>query len=434
MSAIAKVLAGIGHEVSGSDMRGGATLDRLADFGVTTHTGHKPEVAAAADLVVASSAVPEGDPELKAAREAGIQVWGRPQLLEALTKRLPTIGATGTHGKTTTTALMIAALRGAGEDPSFIVGGEIAGLNTNGHLGDENLLVIEADEAFRTFERLRLEGLIITNVEPEHVEHFGSERALLESFEMVARGVEGPVLCCLDDPGSAAVAASAETLTYGTALEADWQIKDLSSSSGGTTFTLARGEREWMVRISRPGFHIARNAAGALALLGELGYDLDAAISGLESFRGISRRWEHRGTVDGVMLIDDYAHHPTEVAATLDASLGVVPGKVWAVFQPHLYTRTERFAHEFGKALCAADVAVVTDIYGSREEPVPGVTGALVADAVRGCGGEVHYVAHKSELAAFLAARVGAGDLVLTMGAGDITLLPTELASRLATR
>ena len=434
MSAIAKVLAGIGHIVSGSDLRGGATLDRLADFGISIHTGHRPEIAAAAELVVASSAVPDADPELVAAREAGIQVWRRPELLQALTGRLPTIGATGTHGKTTTTALLIAALRAAGEDPSFIVGGDISELNTNGHFGSEDLLVIEADEAFRTFEHLDLKGLVVTNVEPEHVEHFGSEQELMQSFVTVARNVAGPVVACSDDPGSLYVAKETDSVTYGTSPDADWRMVGVEAVEAGIKFSLVGKDHEISVRLLRPGIHAARNAAGALALVGELGHDLLAGAEGIAAFRGIARRWEHRGTVSGVMLVDDYAHHPTEVAATLEAARGVVAGRIWAVFQPHLFSRTERFQLEFGRALCAADVVVVTDVYGSREEPVPGVTGSLVADAARQCAGEVHYVQHKSDLAEFLIARVEPGDLVLTMGAGDITLLATEMASRLAER
>ncbi|MEE8491078.1 MAG: UDP-N-acetylmuramate--L-alanine ligase [Acidimicrobiia bacterium] len=434
MSAIAKVLVGIGHTVSGSDLRGGATLDRLADFGIATHTGHRPEVAAAADLVVASSAVPDHDPEVRAAREAGKQVWGRPQLLEAITKRIPSIGATGTHGKTTTTALLVASLRATGAEPSFIVGGDIAELNTNGHFGSEELLVIEADEAFRTFEHLRLEGLVVTNVEPEHLEHFGTEQDLLDSFVSVASSVDGPVVACADDSGSMEVVRRTDALSYGLSAEARYRIDDLESFQGGSRFVLHGPGLTQPVVVSMPGTHVAQNAAGALALIAELGFDVPAATEGIASFKGVGRRWEHRGTVAGVMLVDDYAHHPTEVAATLQAARGVVPGRVWAVFQPHLYSRTERFQREFGRALSDADVAVVTDIYGSREVPVPGVTGALVADSVREYGGTVHYVAHKAELADFLADRVGDGDLVLTMGAGDITLLPRELAARLAER
>ncbi|HEY6628370.1 MAG TPA: UDP-N-acetylmuramate--L-alanine ligase [Acidimicrobiia bacterium] len=432
MSAIARVLIGMGHHVSGSDLRGGSTLDRLADVGVETHTGHHPEVVASADLVVASSAVPDDDPELAAASTAGISIWRRPRLLEEMTHLWPTIGATGTHGKTTTTALLITALRAAGVDPSFIVGGDLADLGTNGHYGTDPLLVLEADEAFRTFESLALVGLVVTNVEPEHVEHFGSSEELLETFVGVAASVEGPVVACLDDDGSAEVARRVGAVTYGLDPAAMWRITDFTPAAGGSRFTLSGPGRSAEVQLRRPGLHNARNAAGALALLSTLGYDLQACVHGLGEFHGVGRRWEHRGVVAGVTLIDDYAHHPTEVAATLSASAGVVPGRVWAVFQPHLYSRTERLQDEFGEALSAADVVVVTDVYGSREEPVPGITGELVAEAVGRRGGEVHYVAHKADLARFLVDRVSEGDLVLTMGAGDITLLPSELASMLA--
>jgi len=432
MSAIARVLAGMGHLVSGTDLRGGSTLDRLGDFGVETYAGHHPEVVSSVDVVVASSAVPDSDPELIAAAAAGIPVWRRPRLLAALTGLIPTIGATGTHGKTTTTALLISGLRAAGVDPSFIVGGDLADLGTNGHFGEDPLLILEADEAFRTFESLDLVGLVVTNVEPEHVEHFGSSDELLETFVSVASRVKGPVVACIDDVGSADVAARTGAITYGLDSSAMWRIREFTPAQGGCRFVLSGPDAEVEVLLRRPGMHNAQNAAGALSLLATLGHDLRACADGLAGFHGVGRRWEHRGVVAGVTLIDDYAHHPTEVAATLSASVGLVPGRVWAVFQPHLYSRTERLQDEFGEALSAADVVVVTDVYGSREEPVPGVTGELVADAVRRRGREVHYVAHKTDLARYLVDRVAAGDLVLTMGAGDITVLPTELAAMLA--
>lgn len=434
MSAIAKVLAGMGHVVSGSDLRGGSTLDRLEDFGVSTYAGHHPEAARAADLVVASSAVPESDPELVAAIEAGVPVWRRPDLLAALTAGITTIGATGTHGKTTTTALLISALRAAGEDPSFIIGGDLVDWNTNGHHGSDPLLVIEADEAFRTFESLDLQGLIVTNVESEHLEHFGTEVDLIDSFVGVARAVSGPVVVCADDPGSSEVGRRADAITYGRENGADWRIVDLVGHEGGSRFELVGPGQRAHVILSRPGTHVARNAAGALALLGTMGRDIEAAALGLASFRGVARRWEQRGTVSGVSLVDDYAHHPTEVAATVEVALALTRGRVWAVFQPHLFTRTARFHEEFASALSPAHEVVLTDVYGSREEPVPGVTGELVAESARRLGASVHYVPHRADLAPFLAERVSDGDLVLTMGAGDVTLVPTELAKLLAER
>ena len=221
MSALAKILVALGHEVSGSDLRGGASLQGLSEIGVSVFAGHNPEVAVTADLVVASSAVPEFDEELEAARASQVPVWRRPELLGALTTNYRTIGATGTHGKTTTTALMITALWSLGVDPSFVVGGELTDVGTNGHLGTDDLLVLEADEAFRTFESINLDGLVVTNIEPEHVEHFGTEQDLHDSFVSVARSVNGPVVVCLDDAGAATLAEQTGAITYGQAESAD---------------------------------------------------------------------------------------------------------------------------------------------------------------------------------------------------------------------
>ncbi|HZD22115.1 MAG TPA: UDP-N-acetylmuramate--L-alanine ligase [Acidimicrobiia bacterium] len=433
MSAIAKLLLGRGHQLSGSDLKAGAALEALADLDIETYVGHHPEAVDDAALVVASSAVPDYDEELEAARHAGIPVWRRPELLEAITAEQPSIGVTGTHGKTTTTAMLITILSQLGEDPSFVVGGDLVDVGTNGHAGNDDLLVLEADEAFRTFESLHLRGLVVTNVEYEHVDHFDSADDLVLSFINVADRVDGPVVACLDDPGSGRVGSQTGAITYGLDADADWRISELSHGSGSVSFRLDGPHRTSHVSVLQPGTHVALNAAGALALVSELGRDLNDSAEALAAFRGVGRRWEHKGTVDGVMLYDDYAHHPTEVTAVLAAARSAGPGRLWAVFQPHLYSRTERFASEFGRALAAADVVVVTDVFGAREEPVPGITGELVADAARKAGAVVHYVPHRLDLAEFLAPRVESGDLVISLGAGDITLLHTELVPLLGT-
>lgn len=432
MSALARILNGLGHEVSGTDLRGGVVLEDLGDIGIEIATGHHPEMAVAADLVVASSAVPEHDEELVAAAARSVPVWRRPELLERLTAGIPTIAATGTHGKTTTTGMLVMALMADGVDPSFIIGGDLAALGTNGHLGDDDLLVLEADEAFRTFESLHLTGLVVTSVEPEHLDHFGTADDLLDSFCSVAGRVAGPAVVCGDDPGAAEVARRCALPTYGQGETSTWRIIDLARSENRTTFTLEGPSGATQVSLLPPGRHVALNAAGALALGASLGHDLTRLAEGVSRFRGVARRWEHRGTVGGVMLYDDYAHHPTEVRVTLEAARETGPDRLWAVFQPHLFSRTERFAGEFGRALAFADVVVVTDVYGAREDPVPGVTGELVAEAARVAGATVHYVPHRVDLARFLASRVQPGDLVLSLGAGDITLLHTELAALLA--
>ncbi|HEY5685193.1 MAG TPA: UDP-N-acetylmuramate--L-alanine ligase [Acidimicrobiia bacterium] len=435
MNPLARLLAGRGYVVSGSDVRSSEAMARLEDLGLEVWAGHRPESVRSADLVVASSAVPDSDAELAAAGEAGVPVWRRPQLLEALTRQIPTIGPTGTHGKTSTTALMVLGARAAGLDPAFVVGGEVLSLRTNAAAGSDDLFVLEVDEAFATFESVHLEGLVVTNIEAEHLEHFGTFADLEAAFARVVRGVNGPVVVCRDDPGAARLAQRTGAITYGTSPGEGWQMTDVAMSAESVAFTLSGPAGRASVEVPRPGIHIARNAAGALALLAHKGIDIEAAARGVAGFGGVRRRFELKGVVSDVTVIDDYAHHPTEVAATLRAAAAGSHGRLWAVFQPHLYSRTERLSVDFGLALASADRVVVTDVYGAREEPRPGVTGQLVADAaVRAGAPAVDYVAHRADLAGFLAERVASGDTVITMGAGDITVVPGELLALLAAR
>ncbi len=435
MSALAKLLAGLGHAVSGSDLRGGPALEGLAALGLDTWTGHDPDRAAAADLVVASSAVPDDDDELAAARVAGTPVWRRPRLLAALTADRPAVGLAGTHGKTTTTAMTVTALRSMGLDPSFVVGGELIDAGTGAHLGDPDLFVLEADEAFGTFCDLTLRGLMITSVEADHLDHYGTLARLEDAFASVARRVRGPVVACADDAGAAELAAATGAITYGTASHADWQLEGVEPDGWAVCFTLHGEGPPLEVRVPRPGRHVARNAAGVIALLAALGYDAGAAARGLAGFAGVRRRSEVRGRFAGITVVDDYAHHPTEIAAMLAAARAGAWRTVWAVFQPHLYTRTEEFAPDLGAALAAADKVVVTDVYGAREEPLPGVTGKLVAEAAAASGAAaVDYIAACPDLAPYLAARAEPGDLVMFLGAGDITEAAGELAAILAAR
>ena len=435
MSAIAKLLSQMGKHVTGSDLKFGAALHALEELGLEVWSGSQPERIKDAQLLVCSSAVPDTDAEILRAIQLGIEVWRRPQVLAALTKMIPTIGATGTHGKTTSTAMLTEALRAAGLDPSFVVGGTLVDLGTNAHLGSDDLLVLEADEAFGTFQSLQLTGLMVTNVEDEHMDHYETRYRLDDAFTEVMRNVDGPVLACVDDPGSRKLAERTGAITYGTAPEADWIVTDIVETSESISFTLAGQGKLHPVTVSQPGMHIALDAAGALALLGELGYELGTVLGGLANFRGVARRFEHRGEVAGVTIIDDYAHHPTEVAATLRAARAGEWNRIWAVFQPHLYSRTEALYKEFGHSFAGADHVVITDVFGARETPRPGVTGELVADAAGArTDATVDYVAHRSELAEFLSERVERGDLVLSMGAGDITLLADELAPLLVAR
>jgi UDP-N-acetylmuramate--alanine ligase len=427
MSGLAKLLAQAGHSVSGSDLKPGRALGALTAAGVETWVGHRPEDAARWDLVVRSSAVPDRDPEAAAARAAGIRVWERPRLLAEMTAAMPALGISGTHGKTTTSAMAVAALRGLGRDPSFMVGGELVGLRTNAHLGERDLFVLEADEAFGTFLDLSLRGLVVTNIEADHLDYYADLAAVEEAFAAVARRVDGPVVACLDDPGAARLADRVPgSVGFGT--DAPWRVADVAPRGWGVGFTLGRGTRQWSVSVSRPGRHVASNAAAVLALVGELGLDVDAAVAGLAGFTGVRRRFEVKARSGGVTVVDDYAHHPTEVAATIAAARDAGARRVVAVFQPHRYSRTAELAAGFGPALAGADAVVVADVYAAGEAPIPGVTGRLVSEAVRRNGVAADYVPRRIDLATHVAGIAAVGDVVLVMGAGDVTLIADELA------
>jgi UDP-N-acetylmuramate--alanine ligase len=428
MSALAKIVAGLGHEVSGSDLKPGRSLDALADLGIETWVGHRPEAMARADLVVSSSAVPDGDPELRAAIEAGKTVWSRPDLLDALTSAMPAIGFTGTHGKTTSTALAVTALRGIGKDPSFIVGGELIALNTGAHLGDHDPFLVEADEAFGTFRRLHLAGLGVTNIEADHLDFYGDVAHLEEAFALVANRVRGPVVGCIDDAGVRRLAERADVIAYGTDADADWRIDDIEPQPGGVRFRLVGRRFDETVTVPRPGAHIARNATGVLALIGELGYDAARAARALAGFEGVRRRFEVRSRVGGVTVIEDYAHHPTEIAVTIGAGRSGGWKRVLVVFQPHRYSRTAELGNAFGEPLAAADHVIVTDVYSAGEIPQPGVSGRLVAEAVRAAGGSVEYVPILADVPPVITPQLTEGDVVLLLGAGDVNSIADELA------
>jgi UDP-N-acetylmuramate--alanine ligase len=431
MAPLAKVMQGLGHEVSGSDLKPGRRLYSLGDLGIDVWVGHRPERAAAVDLVVTSSAVPASDPEVVAAGAAGVPVWPRPQLLDAITALMPAIGFTGTHGKTTSTALAVTALRAVGMDPSFIVGSEMLDLNTGAHLGDRDLFVLEADEAFGTFRHLNLRGLLVTNIEADHLDYYGNVAALEEAFALVANRTSGPVVGCVDDPGVRRLAGRAPVITYGVEQDATWRLSDLADRPGGIAFRLDGPFGGMAVDVPRPGMHIARNAAGVIALLAELGFDPTQVAHGMGSCGGVRRRFEVLARVAGITIVDDYAHHPTEIGATIGAGTRTGARRVIAVFQPHRYTRTAELAPEFGEPLARADEVIVTDVFPAGETPVPGVSGRLVAEAVVAAGGVVDYIPALDAVVPALASRLGEGDLVLLLGAGDINTITPELVATL---
>lgn len=434
MSGLAKLLSQNGHDVTGSDVKPGPMLDLLADVGVVTWIGHRPEAMADVDLIVASSAVPTTDTELERAQSAGALVWRRPALLSALTRAMPTTGLAGTHGKTTSTALMVSVMRAMDSDPTFLVGGRMIGLNAGSHLGSDDRFVLEADEAFGTFRHLDLDSILVTNIEADHLDHYMTLAALEDAFAQVVSRVSGPRAACIDDPGVRRLARRTEVTTYGFDESADWVMADLEHRDGGVAFTLNHGAASYAVALPKPGVHLALNAAGVLVVLEGLGFDVTLAADALSGFQGVRRRYEIRARVAGVTIVDDYAHHPTEVAATIGAARHGTESNVVAVFQPHRYTRTADLAAHFGEPLALADTVIVTDVYAAGETPIIGVSGRIVAEAVDAAGADVSYIPRLRDVPSHVANLVGPGDTVLLLGAGDVNSIVRELTSAIRAR
>jgi UDP-N-acetylmuramate--alanine ligase len=281
-------------------------------------------------------------------------------------------------------------------------------------------LILEADEAFGTFRHLHLTGLLVTNIEADHLDHYGSVIALEEAFAQVADVTNGPVLGCVDDPGVRRLAERTSLIGYGTSPAATWRITDVASTASQVSFHLEGPDVSTGVIVPQPGPHIARNAAGVVALFGELGFDPDCLVTGLATFGGVRRRFEVKARSGGITILEDYAHHPTEVAVTLAAAREATDGRLWVVFQPHRYTRTANLAPAFGAPLSTADRVIVTDIYSAGEQPQPGVTGRIVAEAVAASGGRVDYVPRLGDVPAIVSPELEAGDTVVLMGAGDV--------------
>jgi UDP-N-acetylmuramate--alanine ligase len=445
MSGIARILVARGLSVSGSDAKDSRGLAALRALGARVDVGHAPAHLGDADTVVVSSAVRETNPELAAARAAGLLVLHRSQALAAVMAGRRAVAVAGTHGKTTTTSMLTVALQACGLDPSFAIGGELTEGGANAHDGSGDVFVAEADESDGSFLVYTPTVAIVTNVEPDHLDHYGTPEAVEAAFDAFCDTVVegGCVVACADDAGATRVAGRAAqrrdgavtVRTYGESAAADVRVVDLDPRGAGVALTLVDGTHVEPVRLRVPGRHNALNAAAAWTAATALGADAAAARAGLESFGGTRRRFEARGEAAGVRVVDDYAHHPTEVEAVLRAARGVAGrGRVVAVFQPHLFSRTRIFAADFGAALGLADEVVVMDVYAAREDPEPGVTGALVADAVPLPAERVGYVPSWSEVAAQVALRARPGDLVLTIGAGDVTMLGPEILAALTAR
>ncbi|WP_370542209.1 UDP-N-acetylmuramate--L-alanine ligase [Amycolatopsis sp. FDAARGOS 1241] len=449
MSGIARILLARGAAVSGSDAKESRALLSLRAQGAELFVGQRAEnldaLAEAPSAVVVSTAIKESNPEFAAARARNIPVLHRAQALAGLMAGHRVACIAGTHGKTSTTSMLTVALQHCRLDPSFAIGGDLNESGANAHHGEGGIFVAEADESDGSFLTYSPSVAVVTNVEPDHLDHHGTAEAYVKVFtEFVGRLQPGGLLVvCADDPGAAALgdqaaAGGVRVRRYGRTAtgEEDVRVLDYKPAPDGGVVRIALGGSggadELDLRVAVPGEHMALNAVAALLAGVELGAPVDGLAEGLAAFGGVRRRFEFKGRSGDVRVYDDYAHHPTEVAAQLKAvRTAAGAGRVLVVFQPHLYSRTQSFAAEFAEALSLADAVVVLDVYGAREEPVPGVTGALIADRVTS---PVHYQPAFDVAAGLVAGLVKPGDLVVTMGAGDVTQLGPEILAELDRR
>ncbi|MCU1450122.1 MAG: murC [Acidimicrobiales bacterium] len=430
MSAIADVLARMGHRVSGSDLKPSANLERLRGLGVTVHVGHDPALVEGVDAVAISTAVPDRDPEVRAAREAGVAVLSRAEVLTAIVATRRAVAVAGTHGKTTTSSMLALVLVEAGLRPSFIVGGELNEIGTGAAWDVGEWLVVEADESDGTFLQLGAEAAVVTSVEPDHLEHYGGVTGLVDAFDRFLAQTPGPKVACADDVLAAELGRRHGALTYGTSDDADYRMVDLRAAREGTVFTLEReGHALGQIRLPVPGRHNARNAAAAAVAALQIGAPFDAVARALSRYGGVARRFQFRGERDGVTFVDDYAHLPAEVRAALSAARDGGWRRVVAVFQPHRYSRTQALAGDFAHAFTDADVLVVTDVYPAGEAPRPGVSGKLVVNAVLDAHpmSRVAYFPRRDALVAYLRHTLRPGDICLVLSAGDLTAVTSDL-------
>jgi UDP-N-acetylmuramate--alanine ligase len=445
MSGVARILLAMGLEVSGSDAKESPLLQALAAEGADVHVGHRADLVEGADTVVISSAIRDDNAELRAARERGLRVLHRAQALASAMTGNRRVAVAGANGKTTTTSLLTVALQAAGINPSFAIGGELAKHGTNAHLGSGDVFVVEADESDGSFLSYRPHVAIVTSVQPDHLDFYGDVETVEEAYRSFVRTIVpgGLLVACADDPGARALADWARNedvrvLTYGSSTDAAVQVSRETHRGLTSAATLTVGTAAHRLRLLMPGHHNVLNATAAFAAATEgLGAVPEEVLAGLASFTGTRRRFEPKGRAGGVAVIDDYAHNPGKVAAVMSTARQVLAdagtGRLVVVFQPHLYSRTRSFAGDLGASLAAADVLFVMDVYAAREDPEPGISGRLVADAARAARpeAEVRYVPSWAAVPDAVAHTVRPGDMVLTIGAGDVTMVGPEVLRRL---
>jgi len=434
MSGIAELLLNLGYRVSGSDLKESEITRRLASLGGSVAIGHRAEnVSPDVDVVVISSAVKRGNPEVAAARQRSIPVVPRAEMLAELMRLKDGVAIAGSHGKTTTTSMIATVLAHAGLDPTAVVGGKLNALGSNAKLGKGRLMVVEADESDGSFLRLSPTIAVITNVDPEHLDHYGTVEALQQAFVDFADRVPfyGLAVMCIDHPVVQHLIPrlTKRHVTYGVSPQADWRADDVRLAPFQARFTVShRGKPLGDVALKMVGAHNVLNALACCAVAHELGIPFATTSEALGGFQGVQRRFTVRGEVRGITVVDDYGHHPAEIKATLLGARASFPHRrIVCAFQPHRYTRTRDLLGDFATAFNDADSLVLTEIYAAGEDPIPGVTGARLHEAVKACGHRDAIFVERAELPARLREGVREGDLVLTLGAGDITHVAEEL-------
>jgi UDP-N-acetylmuramate--alanine ligase len=447
MSGVARVMLARGVKVSGSDTAGGGELTALAGLGATVYPGQAEQNLDGADTVVVSTAIRPGNIEVAGARRRGLRVVHRAGALGSLMLDRQAAAVAGTHGKTTTTAMLTTVLRRCGADPGYVIGGILAETGICAADGAGKVIVVEADESDGSFLMLPPSVAVVTCVEADHLDNYASLAEIQDVFASFARRIRpgGVLVACADDPGARALAAAARhsgvrVRTYGESAQADYRVTGIAPHGMRVGLRVEAGSGALpgvppvtRLEVGAPGRHNALNATAAYAAALELGMPADRAAAALATYQGALRRMEPKGEAAGVAVLDSYAHHPTELAADLRAAREIRPdGRVIAVFQPHLYSRTRIFAAEFGAVLGLADEVIVLDVYGAREDPEPGVTGQMVSGAVP--GGHARYLPDRQRVPAAAAALARPGDLILTMGAGDVTSLGPQIVAELAER
>ena len=427
MSGIAELLLNLGFSISGSDLNDSEIIRNLRSKGAMIFEGHHAKNLGDCEVLVYSSAVPEDNPELIAAREKKVPIIKRAEMLgELIALKQTSIGVGGTHGKTSTSSMIGALLSHAQLDPTLVVGGLVKNIDTNSQLGSGDLIVVEADEYDKSFLQLKPTISVITNIEQEHMDCYDDLEDLHNSFAQFANAVPfyGVVLACLDSSGVQDIIPKIKrpVITYGLTSQADISAKNIQSKESKTTYSLYKQNQKCgKVTLNVPGKHNVLNSLAAAAIGFEMGLDAKTIIDGIVSYGGVRRRFEIKGIAGDVMVVDDYAHHPTEVSATLQAARGGWDRRIIAVFQPHLFSRTKSFYKEFAAAFMDSDVLIVTDIYPAREKPIKGITGKLVFNAARSTGHKnAHYIPDLKDLQTTLDGIIQENDMVITIGAGTI--------------